>query len=108
VELTLFDRKSEFEWHIRPFGAMRVPGVIFASEALMRDMDTKVFDQVTNVAKLPGIVKASYAMPMRTGVMVFPSAGWRHSMRQGGRGVGGRGGFRYFLRRAHPAYRPED
>jgi len=75
VELTLFDRKSEFEWHIRPFGAMRVPGVIFASEALMRDMDTKVFDQVTNVAKLPGIVKASYAMPDAHWGYGFPIGG---------------------------------
>jgi tRNA-splicing ligase RtcB len=42
---------------------MRVPGVLFASEALVRDMDHKVFEQVTNVATLPGIVRASMAMP---------------------------------------------
>jgi tRNA-splicing ligase RtcB len=75
VELTLFDRKSEFEWHIRPYGAMRVPGVIFASEALMRDMDAKVYEQVTNVAKLPGIVKASYAMPDAHWGYGFPIGG---------------------------------
>ena len=57
MDLTLFERKSEFEWRIRPFGKMRVPGVIFASEALMREMDAKVYEQVTNVAMLPGIVK---------------------------------------------------
>ncbi len=75
MELTLFDRKSEFEWHIRPFGAMRVPGVIFASEALMRDMDAKVYEQVTNVAMLPGIVKASYAMPDAHWGYGFPIGG---------------------------------
>lgn len=61
--LTLFERKSEFEWHIKPFGKMHVPGVIFASEILMREMDAKVYEQVTNVAMLRGIVKASFAMP---------------------------------------------
>ncbi len=75
MELTLFERKSEFEWHIRPFGAMRVPGVIFASEALMRDMDAKVYEQVCNVAKLPGIVNASFAMPDAHWGYGFPIGG---------------------------------
>ncbi|MCG6932388.1 MAG: RtcB family protein [Gallionella sp.] len=60
---SLFERKSEYEWHIRPFGKMHVPGVIFASESLLREMDAKVYEQVTNVAMLPGIVGASWAMP---------------------------------------------
>src|SRR5512143_467774 len=42
---------------------MRVPAVIFASEALVRDMDRKVYEQSVNVATLPGIVRASYVMP---------------------------------------------
>ena len=42
---------------------MYVPAIIFASENLIRDMDDKVYEQVCNVARLPGIVKASYAMP---------------------------------------------
>ena len=42
---------------------MRVPGIVFADEALLRAMDDKVFEQVCNVATLPGIVTASYAMP---------------------------------------------
>ena len=29
----------------------------------MKDMDAKVYEQVTNVATLPGIERASYAMP---------------------------------------------
>ncbi len=57
------ERKSAYEWHIRPYGKMRVPGVIFASEDLLRGMDDKVYEQVANVAMLPGIVGASYAMP---------------------------------------------
>ena len=75
MELSLFERKSEFEWQIRPFDAMRVPGVIFASEALMRDMDAKVYEQVVNVAMLPGIVNASYAMPDAHWGYGFPIGG---------------------------------
>lgn len=75
MELSRLERKSETEWHIRPQGKMRVPGVIFASESLIRDMDEKVYEQVTNVAKLPGIVKASYAMPDAHWGYGFPIGG---------------------------------
>ncbi len=75
MDLALFERKSEFEWHIKPFGKMRVPGVIFASEALLREMDAKVYEQVTNVAMLPGIVKASFAMPDAHWGYGFPIGG---------------------------------
>jgi len=56
-------RKGECEWWIPPVGKMHVPGVIYASEPLIREMDSKVCEQVVNVASLPGIEKASYAMP---------------------------------------------
>ena len=42
---------------------MRVPARIFATEKLISEMDFGVFDQVTNVATLPGIVKYAYCMP---------------------------------------------
>jgi tRNA-splicing ligase RtcB len=57
------------------YGKMRVPAVIFATEALIRDMDEKVYEQVTNVAMLPGIVKASYAMPDAHWGYGFPIGG---------------------------------
>ena len=63
MELSRLQRKAENEWWIEPFGKMRVPGIIYATEPLIRDMDEKVYEQVTNVATLPRIVKASYAMP---------------------------------------------
>jgi tRNA-splicing ligase RtcB len=56
-------RKADCEWWIAPSGKMRVPGVIYATEELIREMDLKVYEQVVNVATLPGIEKASYAMP---------------------------------------------
>ncbi len=42
---------------------MRVPARIFATEKLLDNMDEGVFDQVTNVARLPGIVKYACCMP---------------------------------------------
>ena len=42
---------------------MRVPARIYASEALFSTMDQGVFEQVTNVACLPGIVRAALCMP---------------------------------------------
>ena len=75
MDLTLFTRRSEFEWEIPMQGAMRVPAVIYASEALMREMDSKVHEQAVNVAKLPGIVKASYAMPDAHWGYGFPIGG---------------------------------
>lgn len=42
---------------------MRVPARILASEELMKEMDAGVFDQVTNVATLPGITGYAYCMP---------------------------------------------
>ncbi|GAB2590749.1 RNA-splicing ligase RtcB [Streptomyces capparidis] len=43
-------------------GPMRVPGVVFASHQLLREAGRSL-EQVANVATLPGIVGASYAMP---------------------------------------------
>jgi tRNA-splicing ligase RtcB len=63
MDLSLLKQRAEFEWTIEPRGRMRVPGVLFGSEGLVRAMDHKVFEQVTNVATLPGIRSASMAMP---------------------------------------------
>lgn len=42
---------------------MLVPARIFATKKLLDQMDAGVFDQVTNVACLPGIKKYAYCMP---------------------------------------------
>lgn len=75
MELSRLQKRGENEWCIAPHGKMRVPAIIYASEALIRDMDDKVYEQVTNVAKLPGIVKASYAMPDAHWGYGFPIGG---------------------------------
>jgi len=75
MDTSRFERLSDFVWRIPPEGRMRVPGILYASEALLRDMDDKVAEQVINVASLPGIVKASYAMPDAHWGYGFPIGG---------------------------------
>ena len=70
-----FTRVDETTWRVEPHGAMRVPAIIYADENLIRDMDDKVYEQATNVATLPGIVQASYAMPDAHWGYGFPIGG---------------------------------
>lgn len=75
MDTTRFEKISDTTWQVPARGAMRVPAIIYATEDLIRDMDDKVFDQVTNVARLPGIVRASYAMPDAHWGYGFPIGG---------------------------------
>ncbi|HSF16004.1 MAG TPA: RtcB family protein [Vicinamibacteria bacterium] len=75
MDLGKLRKKSENEWWIAPTGKMRVPAVIYGTKSLVADMDEKVYEQVTNVAKLPGIVKAAYAMPDAHWGYGFPIGG---------------------------------
>ncbi len=68
-------QRGEYEWELPKAGRMRVPGVIYASRALVEAMDEKVAEQVANVAALPGIVAASYAMPDAHWGYGFPIGG---------------------------------
>jgi tRNA-splicing ligase RtcB len=44
-------------------GGMRVPVRIFATEKLVNQMEKQVFEQITNVACLPGIVDYAFCLP---------------------------------------------
>src|SRR5512146_3300878 len=66
---------NDYLWEIPRQGEMRVPGRIFADEELIRGMDEKVREQVTNVAMLPGIQTASIAMPDAHWGYGFPIGG---------------------------------
>lgn len=59
-------RLGDFLWEL-PIGfvdGMRVPGRVFASEALFnKALEDRAAEQVANVATLPGVVGASFAMP---------------------------------------------
>ncbi len=58
-------RVSETLWEL-PLSykeGMRVPARIYGTEKLIADMDAGVFDQISNVACLPGVVRYAYCMP---------------------------------------------
>ncbi|MBI3997130.1 MAG: RtcB family protein [Candidatus Omnitrophica bacterium] len=60
------EKIDDYRWRIPTSYArgMRVPGLIFTDEKLLADITTdQALQQVANVAHLPGIVKASLAMP---------------------------------------------
>lgn len=75
MDVSRLTRMAACAWRIERAGDMRVPAVIFASEALMHEMDDKVFEQIGNVARLPGIAGAAYAMPDAHWGYGFPIGG---------------------------------
>lgn len=75
MELNLFEKIAPTIWQIKPFGKMQVPGVIYATENLLKKMDNKVYEQLCNVATLPGIVGSAYAMPDAHWGYGFPIGG---------------------------------
>ena len=62
-------------WTVEPFENMRVPFVVFGDDTIIKQLDEKVYEQGMNVARLPGIVKASYAMPDAHWGYGFPIGG---------------------------------
>ncbi len=57
-------RVDDYRWRIPREGRMQVEGIVYADEHLMADIrDDQSLQQVVNVAHLPGILRASLAMP---------------------------------------------
>ena len=75
MDLAGLKQEGPCRWVIEPRGDMRVPAVLFGSAALLEDMDDNVREQLTNVAGLPGIVGAAYAMPDAHWGYGFPIGG---------------------------------
>jgi len=73
----VLQRVSETVWEL-PVSykdGMRVPARMYASEKLIREMDEAVYDQITNVATLPGITKYALCMPDGHSGYGFPIGG---------------------------------
>ncbi len=70
------ERIGENVWRIPKQGDMRVPAVVYASSRLLDDIRRdQTLAQARNVACLPGIVRASYAMPDAHQGYGFPIGG---------------------------------
>ena len=87
------EKIDEYRWRIPRTGKMRVDGVIYADERLLKDIhEDESLKQVSNVAHLPGIQKYSLAMPDIHWGYGFPIGGvaafdWREGVISPG-GVG--------------------
>src|SRR4029453_9292278 len=63
---------------------MRVPARVIATEKLVREMDEAVYQQISNVATLPGITRSALCMPDGNTGSAFPIGGVRAWGRWGG------------------------
>jgi len=58
------NRLDQYRWQVEPSGRMHVPGIVYTSADMLDQLrQEEALKQVANVAELPGIVKASMAMP---------------------------------------------
>lgn len=68
---------SEVKWEL-PISykkGMRVPGLLYATKKLLEQMEDRVFEQLANVASLPGIVNYAFCMPDAHSGYGFPIGG---------------------------------
>jgi tRNA-splicing ligase RtcB len=75
MDISRLHRIGDCCWRSEPREGMRVPAIFYADEALLADMDDRAFEQLTNVACLPGVVGAVYAMPDAHWGYGFPIGG---------------------------------
>jgi tRNA-splicing ligase RtcB len=74
--MTGLKKIDECRWMVPQTGGMKVPGIIYSSERLIREMGADESPkQVANVAHLPGIMKYSLAMPDMHWGYGFPIGG---------------------------------
>ena len=68
---------SDTVWELPPTykEGMRVPARIIGTEKLVREMDEAVYQQISNVATLPGITRYALCMPDGHSGYGFPIGG---------------------------------
>ncbi|MEK6981533.1 MAG: RtcB family protein [Candidatus Micrarchaeota archaeon] len=72
-----FTKINDYIWEIPTSfkQGMRVPARIYATKKILDAIDLHVYDQITNVATLPGIVNHAYCMPDGHSGYGFPIGG---------------------------------
>jgi len=76
MNLSQLNRLDEYRWTapLKP-GEQRADVCFYGSEALMKTMDEKVLEQITNVARLPGLIGMAMTMPDAHWGYGFPIGG---------------------------------
>jgi tRNA-splicing ligase RtcB len=76
VDLERLEQTGPWAWRVkREPGAERAEAVLYGDAELLRTMDDKVLEQLTNVARLPGLVGPALAMPDAHWGYGFPIGG---------------------------------
>jgi tRNA-splicing ligase RtcB len=77
ANIDMLQRVSEAVWELPTSykAGMRVPARIYGTEKLVQTMDDAVYDQITNVATLPGITQYALCMPDGHSGYGFPIGG---------------------------------
>jgi tRNA-splicing ligase RtcB (3'-phosphate/5'-hydroxy nucleic acid ligase) len=76
MDFTRLRQVDTYRWEIQaPAGQQQAPVVLYGSRPLLETMDDKVAEQITNVARLPGIVGAAMTMPDAHWGYGFPIGG---------------------------------
>ncbi len=76
MDLERLEQTDTWSWRVRPEpGPPRAEAVLYGDAELLRTMDNKVLEQITNVARLPGLAGPAYAMPDAHWGYGFPIGG---------------------------------
>ena len=76
MDMGRLQKLNDYCWTVPvPPGERRGPVLLYGSEPLLVSMDDKVLEQITNVAKLPGLVGAAMTMPDAHWGYGFPIGG---------------------------------
>ena len=76
MDLTRFRELDSLSWTVPPApGESRHEVKLYGSRELLQTMDDKVLEQITNVARLPGLVGAAMTMPDAHWGYGFPIGG---------------------------------
>lgn len=77
IQLPTFTKIKDYLWEIPKTykRGMNVPARVYATEKLLKEMDLAVYDQLTNVACLPGIQQHALCMPDGHSGYGFPIGG---------------------------------
>jgi tRNA-splicing ligase RtcB (3'-phosphate/5'-hydroxy nucleic acid ligase) len=76
VDLERLEQTGTFTWRVKPVpGPERAEAILYGDAQLLASMDDKVLEQITNVARLPGLVGPALAMPDAHWGYGFPIGG---------------------------------
>ncbi len=73
MQLKSLHRVSDYEWLIPRHGDMNVDGLIIGSRSIVESMDETVYQQLKNVASLPGILEKAIVLPDAHSGYGFPN-----------------------------------